>query len=58
MPDRTAIDRLRTALADAQHVVVLTGSGISAESQIPTFRDRMEGLWKDFDPQTLATPEA
>ena len=47
-----------TALAHAQHVVVITGAGISAESGIRTFRDTMEGLWKDFDPATLATPEA
>lgn len=46
------------ALAGAQHIVVLTGAGISAESGIRTFRDTMEGLWKDFDPQKLATPEA
>lgn len=46
------------ALAGAQHVVVITGAGISAESGIRTFRDTMEGLWKDFDPQKLATPEA
>jgi NAD-dependent deacetylase len=46
------------ALADARHVVVITGAGISAESGIRTFRDTMQGLWKDFDPQKLATPEA
>jgi NAD-dependent deacetylase len=39
-------------------VVVLTGAGVSAESRIPTFRDTMEGLWKEFDPAQLATPEA
>lgn len=46
------------ALAGARYVVVLTGAGISAESGIRTFRDTMEGLWKDFDPAKLATPEA
>jgi len=56
--DPAALERLRDALAAARHTVVLTGSGVSAESKIPTFRDAMEGLWKDFDPQTLATPEA
>ena len=39
-------------------MVVLTGAGISAESGLRTFRETMEGLWKDFDPMTLATPEA
>lgn len=46
------------ALARARSVVVLTGAGISAESGLRTFRDTMEGLWKSFDPQKLATPEA
>lgn len=46
------------ALAHAQHIVVITGAGVSAESGIRTFRDTMEGLWKEFDPQKLATPEA
>ena len=38
--------------------VVLTGSGISAESGVPTFREAQTGLWARFDPQELATPEA
>ncbi len=45
-------------LRDAQSVVVLTGSGISAESGVPTFRDAQTGLWALYDPQQLATPEA
>jgi NAD-dependent deacetylase len=38
-------------------VTVLTGSGISAESGIPTFRGA-QGLWKQFRAEELATPEA
>ena len=38
-------------------VVVLTGAGISAESGVPTFRGT-EGLWRNFRPEDLATPEA
>lgn len=45
-------------LRRARSLVVITGAGISAESGIRTFRDTMEGLWKDFDPQKLATPQA
>ncbi|BCB78074.1 NAD-dependent deacylase [Phytohabitans flavus] len=45
-------------LAQARRVVVFTGSGISAESGVPTFRDDLSGLWARFDPQRLATPEA
>lgn len=45
-------------LRSARHVVVFTGAGTSAESGIPTFRDQQTGLWKNFDVQSLATPEA
>lgn len=38
--------------------MALTGSGISAESGVPTFRDAQSGLWERYDPQDLATPEA
>ena len=55
MPDFT--DTLVDRLAEAEHVAVLTGAGISAESGIPTFRDP-GGLWKEFDPQELANVEA
>ena len=45
-------------LRGARSVVALTGSGISAESGVPTFRDAQTGLWAQYDPQQLATPEA
>lgn len=51
------IDEAREWLAEADSVAVLTGAGISAESGIPTFRGA-GGLWKDFKPEDLATPEA
>jgi NAD-dependent deacetylase len=41
-----------------QRVAVLTGAGISAESGVPTFRDAQTGLWAQYDPHELATPEA
>jgi len=53
-----AIARAADLLRDARRLTVMTGAGVSAESEIPTYRDAMEGLWKQFDPQTLATPEA
>jgi NAD-dependent deacetylase len=40
-----------------ESVAVLTGAGISAESGVPTFRGQ-GGLWRDFRPEELATPEA
>jgi len=52
------IAALAEMLRGARSVGVVTGAGISAESSIPTFRDAMEGLWAEFDPMTLATPEA
>src|SRR5690349_15229162 len=45
-------------LRSAESIVVFTGAGISAESGIPTFRDALSGLWSNFDPVDLATPEA
>ena len=50
--------RLLEAFHEATHVVALTGSGISAESGVPTFRDAQTGLWERYDPLELATPEA
>ena len=49
---------LLDALRQAGRVVFLTGSGVSAESGVPTFRDALTGLWARFQPAELATPEA
>jgi NAD-dependent deacetylase len=48
----------REALSRARATAILTGAGISAESGIPTFRDALTGLWKQFKPEELATAEA
>ena len=48
------IDRIRAA----QRLVVFTGAGVSQESGVPTFRDALTGLWENFDPDMLATPQA
>ncbi len=45
-------------LRAAERVAVLTGAGVSAESGVPTFRDAQSGLWAQYNPQDLATPEA
>lgn len=42
-------------LQAAQHVVCLTGAGVSAESGVATFRDAQSGLWSKFDPRQLAS---
>lgn len=49
---------LVSVLRAARSVAVLTGSGVSAESGVPTFRDAQTGLWARYEPQELATPEA
>ena len=45
-------------LQAAQHVAVLTGAGTSAESGVPTFREAQTGLWAQYNPEQLATPQA
>jgi NAD-dependent deacetylase len=52
-----AVRRLAAALREAKRVTVVTGAGVSAASGIPTFRGP-GGLWRDFRPEELATPEA
>ena len=47
----------RALLRTARTIVVLTGAGVSAESGVPTFRG-IDGLWKSFRSEDLATPEA
>lgn len=44
-------------ISPTDRVFVLTGAGISAESGIPTFRDA-QGLWGQYRPEEVATPEA
>jgi NAD-dependent deacetylase len=50
--------RVIATLRAATRVVVFTGAGVSAESGIPTFRDKQTGLWENFDTAELATPDA
>ena len=51
------IERARGLLRDAARVVIFTGAGVSAESGVPTFRGA-DGLWRNFRPEELATPQA
>lgn len=57
IPASEAAEISRT-LAAARRIVVVTGSGMSAESGIPTFRGPRNGLWARFEPEQLATAEA
>lgn len=45
-------------LGEQARVAVVSGSGMSAESGIPTFRDAQTGIWSKFRPEELATPQA
>ncbi len=51
------LSAFRDVFAKSQHIVALTGAGISAESGVPTFRGS-GGLWRTYKAQELATPEA
>ncbi len=52
-----SIAQIAQRIQSASRISVLTGSGISAASGVPTFRGE-EGLWKSYSPLELATPEA
>jgi NAD-dependent deacetylase len=54
----TPPESLVDALRNARHIAVLTGAGISAESGLATFRDRLTGLWERYDLEDLVTTEA
>jgi NAD-dependent deacetylase len=45
-------------LKKADRIAVLTGAGVSQESGLRTFRDAQQGLWAQYKPEDLASPEA
>ena len=51
------VGEARARLQAAARVAVLTGSGVSAASGIPTFRGA-GGLWRRYRAEDLATPQA
>lgn len=52
------IEEAAVRLHSARKVVFFTGAGISAESGIPTFREKLTGLWEKYDPERLETAKA
>ena len=56
--DHSFPDSMIEVLGTSKKVVAMTGAGVSAESGVPTFRDAQTGLWAQYDPTELATPEA
>jgi NAD-dependent deacetylase len=57
-PDAAALAQAQAWIGAAEHIMVLTGAGVSAESGVPTFRDALTGLWSRFNPEDLATEAA
>jgi NAD-dependent deacetylase len=53
----SALTQARARLERAACITALTGAGISADSGVPTFRGA-DGLWRNFQAEALATPEA
>lgn len=51
-------DELTSFLRKAERVTALTGAGVSQESGLRTFRDAQTGLWSQYKPTELASPEA
>ncbi len=45
-------------LSTSKNIAVLTGAGVSQESGLRTFRDAQTGLWAQYKPHELASPEA
>jgi NAD-dependent deacetylase len=45
-------------LRSVVRVTAMTGAGVSQESGLRTFRDAQSGLWAQYKPEDLASPEA
>ncbi|XP_058794808.1 NAD-dependent protein deacylase sirtuin-5, mitochondrial-like [Phymastichus coffea] len=53
----SAMKSFKETLSTAKNILILTGSGISAESGVPTFRGA-GGFWRKYQAPSLATPRA
>ncbi|NJE25169.1 NAD-dependent deacylase [Thermococcus sp. MV5] len=51
------IEEAAKLIAHSRFLIAFTGAGISAESGVPTFRDK-GGLWEKYKIEDVATPEA
>lgn len=54
----TDLERAQKALLNARKIVCFSGAGISAESGIPTYQDKLTGLWSCHSPARLETANA
>ena len=51
------MEEIVKVVVESEHLIALTGAGVSAESGIPTFRGK-DGLWNRYRPEELANPQA
>lgn len=54
----TVTEQAVDLLQKAKKVVFFTGAGISADSGIPTYREKLSGIWAGYDPRDLETAKA
>ena len=54
----TVIEQAVDVLQKAKKVVFFTGAGISADSGIPTYGEKLSGIWAGYDPRGLETAKA
>lgn len=54
----TVIEQAVDVLQKAKKVVFFTGAGISADSGIPTYGEKLSGIWAGYDPRDLETAKA
>ena len=52
------IQQAADLLQKSEKVVFFTGAGISADSGIPTYREKLSGIWSGYDPRDLETAKA
>jgi len=57
MQNSIPAELIRILLQDGR-LTVLTGAGVSQESGLRTFRDAQTGLWNQYRPEDLASPQA
>lgn len=51
----TVIEQALDVLQKDKKVVFFTGTGISADSGLPTYRETLSGIWAGLDPRVLET---
>lgn len=54
---KTDVEEFKKLLKGSDRAMALCGAGLSVASGLPTFRGA-GGLWREFEPTDLATPEA